>query len=118
VGASAWPGLWPEGKFTTVGLIVRTEFLKDHPDVVERLLVGNIAAVQYVNDNAEEAQSVVNAGIAKLTRQALPPDIVAGSWNNMTFTFDPLPATLKKMAADAQAAGCSTPASSWTAFTT
>ncbi|MEX2227825.1 MAG: ABC transporter substrate-binding protein [Dehalococcoidia bacterium] len=30
--------MWPDGKFVTTNLIVRTEFLEDHQEVVERLL--------------------------------------------------------------------------------
>ena len=32
--------LWPDGKFPTTVLIVRTQFLKEHPQTVEALLRG------------------------------------------------------------------------------
>ena len=32
--------LWPDGAYVTTHLIVRTEFLNDHPDVVKQLLEG------------------------------------------------------------------------------
>ncbi|MGH3903411.1 MAG: ABC transporter substrate-binding protein [Pseudonocardiaceae bacterium] len=38
--------LWPEGKFVTTHLIVRTESLEQHPETVEALLRGHIDAVQ------------------------------------------------------------------------
>jgi NitT/TauT family transport system substrate-binding protein len=97
--------LWPEGKYVTTHLIVRTAFLKDHPDTVQRLLEGHVAAVDYVNANPDEAQGVVNAGLAKLTGQAMAPTVVSAAWKNMRFTVDPLSSTLKKEAADAKAAG-------------
>ena len=32
--------LWPDGKYVTTHLIVTTEFLDDHPDVVKQLIEG------------------------------------------------------------------------------
>ena len=97
--------LWPGGQFVTTHLIVRTKFLREHPDLVDRLIQGHLAATQYLNREPAEAQKVVNAGIARLTQKALPEAVVAAAWNNMTFTFDPVSSSLRKMAADAQAAG-------------
>ena len=97
--------LWPGGQFVTTHLMVRTKFLREHPDVVERLVQGHLAATQYLNREPADAQKVVNAGIAKLTQKALPEAVIAAAWNNMTFTFDPISSSLRKMAADAQEAG-------------
>jgi NitT/TauT family transport system substrate-binding protein len=97
--------LWPGGQFVTTQLIVSTSFLKAHPDVVERLLAGHIAATEWVNANPAEAQDVVNAGIAKVTGQAMNLDTIKASWSGMTFTFDPLASTLHKEADDAKKVG-------------
>ncbi len=37
--------LWPGGQFVTTNVIVRTEFLEQHPDVVEAFLAGHVAAL-------------------------------------------------------------------------
>jgi NitT/TauT family transport system substrate-binding protein len=97
--------LWPNSQFVTTQLIVSTSFLKAHPDVVERLLLGHIAATDFVNSNPAAAQDVVNAGIAKVTGQAMSVDTIKASWGSMAFTFDPLASTLHKEAADAKAVG-------------
>jgi NitT/TauT family transport system substrate-binding protein len=97
--------LWPGRQFVTTQLIVSTPFLKAHPDVVERLLQGHIAATEYVNANPAEAQNVVNAGIAKVTGQAVSVDVTKAAWGGMTFTFDPLASTLKKEADNAKSVG-------------
>jgi NitT/TauT family transport system substrate-binding protein len=97
--------LWPGGQFVTTNLIVSTSFLKAHPDVVERLLQGHMAATDYVNQNTAEAQEVVNAGIAKVTGQAMKLEVIRASWSSMAFTFDPLAATLHKGADDAKSVG-------------
>jgi sulfonate transport system substrate-binding protein len=97
--------LWPGGQFVTTHLIVSTSFLKAHPDVVERLVAGHIAATDYVNQNPAEAQDVVNAGIAKVTGQAMNVEVIKAAWPNMTFTFDPIASSLHKGADDAKKVG-------------
>src|SRR5581483_1438773 len=97
--------LWPNGQFVTTELIVSRTFLSAHPDVVENLLKGHIAATDWVNANPADAQDVVNAGIAKATGQAMNPDVVRAAWGNQTFTFDPLASTMNKEADNAKAVG-------------
>jgi NitT/TauT family transport system substrate-binding protein len=101
--------LWPGGQFVTTHLVVSTPFLKAHPDVVERLIAGHIAATDYINNNTAEAQDVVNAGIAKLTSQAMNPDVIKAAWASMTFTFDPIASSLYKGADDAKKVGLLAP---------
>jgi len=97
--------LWPGQQFVSTQLIVSRTFLSAHPDVVERLLQGHIAATDYINSNPVEAQDVVNAGIAKATGQAMSLDTIKASWGGMSFTVDPLASTLNKEANDAKAVG-------------
>src|SRR2546421_10517835 len=97
--------LWPAGQFVTTELIVSRTFLSAHPDVVEHLLRGHIAATDWVNANPAAAQDVVNAGIAKVTGQAMSLDTIRASWGNMTFTFDPLASTMSKEADNAKSVG-------------
>ena len=65
--------LWPEGKFVTTNLLVRTEFLEQHPDVVKALLEGQVAANESVNDDPANAQKVVGDGDRQAHRQAAGP---------------------------------------------
>jgi NitT/TauT family transport system substrate-binding protein len=97
--------LWPGGKFLTTTVIVRTAFLEDHPDVVKNFLKGHVDATNYVNANPEAAQQAANQAIAQLTGKGLSTAVIAGAWNNLTFTWDPLAGTLKEEADDAQAVG-------------
>ena len=97
--------LWPSGQFVTTHLIVRTQFLKQHADVVEKLLAGHLAATEFVNREPAEAQTVVNAGILRLTNKAIPQPVIAAAWDNLKFTFDPVASSLRKGAEDAKAAG-------------
>jgi NitT/TauT family transport system substrate-binding protein len=95
--------LWPGGQFVTTQLLVRTAFLEAHPDVVEKLIEGHLAATDYINANPAEARDVVNAGVAKLTGKALSSTVVSAAWDNLSFTVDPIAASLRRGAANAQA---------------
>ena len=97
--------LWPNGRYVTTQLIVRTEYLNEHPDVVKNLLAGHIEADQYVNQSGAEAQTLVNNAIQKLTSKSLDPKILASAWKNLTFTVDPVAASLKKSADEAVSLG-------------
>ena len=97
--------LWPEGRFVTTHLIVATQFLNDHPDVVKHLLEGQVAANQFVNDNPQEAQQVVAAAIGELTGSELDPAILAAAWENLEFTNDPIASSLAESAAHAEEVG-------------
>ncbi|HZN14446.1 MAG TPA: ABC transporter substrate-binding protein [Acidimicrobiales bacterium] len=93
--------LWPGGQFVTTHLIVRTAFLKAHPDVIEALLKGHLDSVQYATDHPAEAQAVANEGIRKITTKALSAAVLADAWKNLTFTVDPISSSLVKGANDA-----------------
>ena len=97
--------LWPSGQFVTTELVVRTAFLKDHPDAVKKLLEGQVAANDYVNQNPADAQKAANDQIEKLTQKRLSDAVVAGAWKNLTFTNDPIASSLKKSADDAASLG-------------
>jgi NitT/TauT family transport system substrate-binding protein len=93
--------LWPNGQFVTTQLVVRTEFLKDHPDAVTKLLEGQVAANDYVNKNPADAQKAANDQIEKITQKRLSDAVVADAWKNLTFTNDPIASSLAKSASDA-----------------
>jgi NitT/TauT family transport system substrate-binding protein len=90
--------LWPDGRFVTTHLIVATEFLEAHPDVVKRLIEGHVAAIDFTNENPEAAQEVVIAAIEELSGSQLSPDTLATAWENLEFTVDPIAASLETSA--------------------
>ncbi|MDQ1515940.1 MAG: sulfonate transport system substrate-binding protein [Actinomycetota bacterium] len=97
--------LWPGGQFVTTQLMVRTAFLKDHPDVVQHLLEGQVAATDFLNANPAEAKTLANQAIQKVAGKALPQAVLDAAWPNMTFTNDPIAASLRKGADNAKAVG-------------
>jgi sulfonate transport system substrate-binding protein len=97
--------LWPNGQYVTTHLIVRTEFAKQHPDVVKRLIQGQLAATDYANNSPAEAQAAVVAAINQITGTTTSPSVLASAWSNLTFTVDPIASSLQKSADEAHALG-------------
>lgn len=101
-------GLWPAGQFVTTHLIVRTDFLQQHPQTVEALLRGHVDAVQWATQQPAEAKTAVNDGINALTGKPLRADVVDRAWQELTVTDDPIATSLQRNAANAVAAGVTT----------
>ena len=97
--------LWPNGEYVTTHLIVRTEFLEQHRDVVKRLIEGLLRSTDYVNDSPAEAQATLITAINQLTGSTLSATVVAASWGNLTFTIDPIASSLQTSADEAAALG-------------
>jgi NitT/TauT family transport system substrate-binding protein len=97
--------LWPQGKFVTTNLIVRTDFLQAHPKRIIALLDGLYQSVAYLNSNPHEAQTLTNDAVAGITGKKLADGVVAAAWPHLAFTLDPLPATLKASADHARSVG-------------
>jgi NitT/TauT family transport system substrate-binding protein len=94
------------GEFPTTILIVNKKFAAEHPQTVEALLKGHVAAVKWLNDapSAEKA-TVLNAALKQDAGKALAPNVIDRSLKNIVFTVDPLAGTYKKLLQDGVDAG-------------
>jgi NitT/TauT family transport system substrate-binding protein len=98
--------LWPNGQYVTTNLIVRTEFLEQHPDVVKALIKGLMSATDYVNNSPADAQATVAQSIAQITgTDPMAASLLGPVWSNLTFTVDPIASSLQKSADDQKALG-------------
>ncbi|MCA2213357.1 ABC transporter substrate-binding protein [Jidongwangia harbinensis] len=97
--------LWPNGQFVTTHLIVKQEFLKEHPDTVKKLLQGHLASVDYIEKNGEDAKKAANDQLAALSGKPLKDEILNAAFKNLTFTNDPIAASLYASAQHAQDVG-------------
>lgn len=99
--------LWTatNGEFVTTHLIVRTEFLKDHPDTVKAIIEGLADAIDLINADPDKAAQDVADQIGEITGKAPQVELVRKTFANQTFTLDPIAASLQQSAADAVAVG-------------
>jgi NitT/TauT family transport system substrate-binding protein len=97
--------LWEDGEFPTTVLLVRADFLDEHPDVVEDLLRGHVAAVEWLADNPDDAAGVINAAIEKETGKPLSDEVISRSLEHVVFSFDPHADTFETLVENGLAAG-------------
>ncbi len=93
-----WP---PEGKFVTGNIIVRTDYLNENPDVIEKLLEAHVDETLRINNNKEKAISEFNVQLKKLTGKTIPENVLATAVTKLEFTYDPIKLSLIKDANDA-----------------
>jgi NitT/TauT family transport system substrate-binding protein len=97
--------LWPEGKYVTTHLVVRTAFLDEHPDVVKGIIEGLAAAIDLIQSDPDKAKDLTNQGIEAVTGDPLKQEVLDAAWENLTFTLDPIASSLEQSAKDAEDAG-------------
>jgi NitT/TauT family transport system substrate-binding protein len=95
--------LWPEtgGEYVTTHVIVRTAYLDEHPDIVTAFLEGLIQSIDAIAADPAAAQVAVIAQINAITDQDSNPAVIGASFENLSFTLDPVAASLKGSADDA-----------------
>lgn len=97
--------LWPDEKFVITNIIVRQEFLKEHPKAVEAVLKASVEANRWIDANRDEAKSVANKQLETDSGKALPAEVLDPAWESIRFIDDPLAATLDAQAEHAVKAG-------------
>lgn len=97
--------LWPQGRFVTTQLMVRTDYLQRYPETVEALLRGHVEAVSWIQDNPEEAKVAVNTGLEALSSEPLSPEVLDRAWEQLEVTIDPVASSLQTSSEDAFVAG-------------
>ncbi len=97
--------LWPNGQFVTSHLIVRTQFLKEHPGLVKDWIRAHVEVTDWINSHLPEAKRLLNQQIQKETGKPLPDALLDDAFGRMTVTYDPLRSSLMTAAKSAFAAG-------------
>jgi NitT/TauT family transport system substrate-binding protein len=118
--------LWPDGKFVTGNIIVRTDYLRDNPDVIKKLLEAHVDETLWINEkitktnntnvdsnNESEIVSEFNNGLKNITGKTYPANQLGEAFSRIEFTLDPLPNSLIKIAEDASELGFIKRSSNW-----
>ena len=86
--------LWADGKFTTACIIVSTKFMKEHPDLVKRILAANVELTQRINADPTTAKHKLNSEIERLSGAALNQNTLDDAWSRQMITYDPISSSL------------------------
>jgi NitT/TauT family transport system substrate-binding protein len=97
--------LWPGGDFVTAHVIVSTKFLREHPDLVRKWLEAHVAVTEWELAHPDDAKTILNEEIGKLTGKKLADAVLTQAWERMRPTWDPIAPSLLASADAAHAAG-------------
>ncbi|MFC4530778.1 ABC transporter substrate-binding protein [Sphaerisporangium dianthi] len=97
--------LWPDKRFVITHLIVRQQFLKEHPDLVKKLIEAHVESTAYITSDPAGAKEAINAELKELTGKPLKPEVLDSAFKNITFTNDPIASSLITSADHAQKVG-------------
>ncbi|GAA3973398.1 aliphatic sulfonate ABC transporter substrate-binding protein [Streptomyces marokkonensis] len=97
--------LWPDEEFVITNIIVRQEFLEEHPKAVEAVLRASVDTNEWIGAHPDEAKAAANKQLERDTGKALPADVLDPAWKSIRLTDDPLAATLGAQAEHAVTAG-------------
>lgn len=81
--------VYREGKYSSAVVIARTQFVKDHPDIVEKFLKTHVELTEIMNKDPEAAKETVNRQIKELTGKPLTKEVLDGVFSRLTVTNDP-----------------------------
>jgi NitT/TauT family transport system substrate-binding protein len=90
--------MWPDGELALTVVITTPEFLRDHPDVLGKVLKAHVALTQRLQKEPDKCLPDLESALLKLTGKKLPAGVLPAAIKNVKFTTDPLEETLKAMA--------------------
>src|SRR5919206_3880329 len=93
--------IWPEGKFVTANVAASTDYLKNNPDVVSKLLAAHVNETLWINNHKDEAIKAFNTQTKKLTGKSIAEDELIQAFARIDFTYDPLKLSLFQSANNA-----------------
>ena len=97
--------LWPAGRYATAVLVVRTDYMTRHADVVANLLIGQVASNDLVKGKSAQAQKDTAAAIKSASGVAISQAAADLAWLHITPTNDPTASSITLDASHAQALG-------------
>ena len=97
--------MWPDKKFSSAVLIVRSEFLEKHPDVIQKWVEGHVQTAAWINEHLDETEIIFNNFLKQKTGKTLPPDILHEAFLNLQITTDPIKSSIYTFAERANSLG-------------
>ena len=80
--------VYMEGNYPVAVVVVRNEFLKEHPDLVKEFLRQHEEATDEINQNVDKAAEIINNEINAATGKSLSADILKTAFQKLTISTD------------------------------
>lgn len=72
------------GDYPTAVVVASQDFIEQHPDLVKQFLEAHEEATLYINQNMDEARSIVNKEIEETTGKAIDEEVIKNAFTRMT----------------------------------
>ena len=82
--------LWPNEEFASVLLIVRTEYLENNPETIQKWVESHEKTVTWINSNPDKSKSLFSSFLIDYMGKSLPTKIIDESFSNISITSDPI----------------------------
>lgn len=97
--------LWPDGRFASVVLVARGQFVEENPVAVSKWLETHYSMIEWINDNPSDARDSFNRYVESELGRPFPDDIIDESMSNILFTADTLRESIETFALRADGLG-------------
>lgn len=81
--------VWRDGEYPVAVVVVRKEFLEEHPDLVEEFLTAHTKIGDYIVNNPAEAKKAVNKEIKELTGKSISDSVLDSAFDRVVISNDP-----------------------------
>ncbi len=82
--------LWPDEEFASVLLVVRTKYLENNPETVQKWVESHEKTVTWINSNPNKSKSLFSNFLIDYMGKSLPTKIIDESFSNISITSDPI----------------------------
>ncbi|OHW61529.1 taurine-binding periplasmic protein precursor [Andreesenia angusta] len=86
------------GEYSSAVVLARKDFVKENPELVEKILANHVELTDYIVGNQEEAKKTIVGELKSLTNSELPKEVLDGGFSRMTVSYDPLSDSVVDMA--------------------
>ncbi|PYI89542.1 MAG: aliphatic sulfonates ABC transporter substrate-binding protein [Verrucomicrobia bacterium] len=90
--------LWPDGRYVTTHLVANKSFLTENQELWQKILGAHVEITQRINADKAAAAKVLNDQLKKETGKSLKPEVIARALDRVELTWDPVAASLRKLA--------------------
>lgn len=81
--------VYSQGGYSSAVVIARTDFIKNHPNIVKKFIETHVQLTKYINTNNNTVKKVLNDQIKKLTKSSIQDDILDASFKRLVITNNP-----------------------------
>lgn len=97
--------LWSDQEFSSTVLIVRSDFLEKHPDIVQKWVDAHVQTSDWINEHPDETETIFNDFLKKNTGKTLQPKLLHEAFSHLQITYDPIESSIYTFAERANSLG-------------